>query len=212
LSLLELQAEIDKKTEDQISRILDEARQEAEKVVAEANVRAEILKDERGKALMKEFDAEGRAQLAISRMDRKGELLLLKREWAQRAFGEAEKRIAGMAEKSGLEYRELLGKLILEGVAKMKGSRFIVEANSRDLQLIKKEMANISVKAAAIKRDKVELETRLIPKSGLGGAVISTEDSAQNYNNTLEARLAAVTQNFAGEVHKVLFAVGNQSE
>jgi vacuolar-type H+-ATPase subunit E/Vma4 len=212
LSLLELQAEIDKKTEDQISRILEEAKQEAGKIVAEANMRAETLRDQRGKALIKEFDAEGRAQVAISRMDRKGELLLLKREWAQRAFGEAEKRIAGMAEKGGLEYRELLGKLILEGVAKLKGSKFIVEANSRDLQVIKKELANISEKAATIKSDKVELQTRLLSKSGLGGVVVSTEDSTQNYNNTLEARLSAITQIFAGEVHRILFAVGDQDE
>ncbi len=211
MSLLELRAEIDRRTEEEISRIVENAKNEAGKIVAEANVRAEALREERGRTLMRELGGEEMAQLAISRMKWKGEILRLKREWAGRVFDQASERIARIAERDGSEYRELLGRLILEGVANLKGNKFIVEANSRDQAAIKEGLAAILQEAARIKNDEVQLQTRLL-KTALGGVVVSTEDGSQQYNNTLEARLSAATQNHAGEVRKILFRVVGQGE
>lgn len=203
-----MRTEIERKAQEEVSKIIDSAKGEAERIAAEAAAKAEALRDERKKALMRELDAEERAELATSRMDRKGELLRLKSGWSNRVFEEAEKRISQIAENTGQEYRELLSKFILEGIAALKGNKFVVEANSRDVEAIRKELKTILERAAEIKNDKVALQTRTLSTAALGGVVVSTEDGVQYYNNVLEARLSAATRNLAGEVYKILFGGG----
>lgn len=209
MSLQQLQAEIDQKADAEISKIVEGANLEAQKIIADAQLKAESLRDERKRTVMRDFETEGRAQLAVTRMHWKGELLKLKREWAGRVLDEAEKRIAEISEKGGAEYRQLLGRLILEGVAKLKGNQFNVETNSRDLKLIEKDLTTILEKAAKIKGNEVRIQTNSPSKPGLGGVIVSMQDGNQYFNNTLEARLSTVTQNLAGEVQKILFGVSD---
>lgn len=212
MSSPELQAEIDKKGEEEISRINENAKNEVGKIIAEANARSEALRAERTVALMRELDAEEKAQLAVLRMDEKGELLRSKNEWAGRVFKEAEKRIASMAERGGSDYRELLSKLILEGVAELKGNKFVVKTNPRDLEMIKNDLTAILERAAKIKNGRVEFELQRLSRTVLGGVIVSTADDTQYYNNILEARISSVTENLAGEVHKILFRAGEHNE
>ena len=207
MSVLELKTEIERKAEEEVSRILQNAREEAEKIVSEANAKQVALRDEKSKTLMRALDTEAMAELAVSRMNRKGELLQLKSGWADRVFEEARKRITEMAEKSGSEYREYLRKLILEGISKIKGNKLIVEANARDVEVVKKELKTILEGGAKIKNEKIEL--KLKAQSGMsGGVIVSTEDMTKYYNNTLEARLSYAQQNLSGEVYKILFKMG----
>jgi vacuolar-type H+-ATPase subunit E/Vma4 len=199
-----LQAEIDKKGEEEISKIIETAKNEAEKVIVEANARAHALKVERTKTLMRELDAKEKAELAVLRMSRRGEILRIRHELTNRAFNEAERRITAIAEKGGLDYRQLLSDLILQGVSKLKGNKFVVKTNSRDREIIKKDLTAILEEAAKIKNTKVQLELQPLSRTVLGGVILSTDEGTQHYNNTLEARLSATTQNLAGEIHRIL--------
>jgi len=205
LSLLELKGEIGKKAQEDVAKIIESAKGEAEKIIAEANARAEAFRDQRTKALQRELDAQEKVELATSRMNQKGELLLLKSNWTNSVFQEAEKRISEIAENTGQEYEEFLIKLILEGITSLKGNKFVIEANSRDLKTIRKQLSTIIDRASKIKNQKVMFETAAISTATLGGLVVSKEDGTQSYNNALEARLSAATLNLAGKVYKILF-------
>ena len=212
MSLSGIRSEIDKKTEEEISKIIVNAKHEAEDLIAQANATAETVRKERTGALAKELDEEERSQLAILRMNLKGETLRLKQKWTNRVLEQAEGRIKQLVEKDATEYRELLHKLVLEGIASLKGNRYVVEANSRDLEIIAKDLGIISEKATMIKKEQVQLQTRLMPKTGLGGVVVYTDDGTQQYDNTLDARLSAASQNLAGQINKILFGTGESSE
>jgi vacuolar-type H+-ATPase subunit E/Vma4 len=212
LSLLGIRSEIYKKTEEEISKIIENAKHEAEDLIAQANATADTIRKERTSALAKELDEEERTQLAILRMNLRGETLRLKQKWSNRVLEQAEGRIKQLVEKDGAEYREFLHKLVLEGIANLKGNRYVVEANSRDQEIIAKDLRIISEKATMIKKEQVQLQTRLISKTGLGGVVIYTEDGTQQYDNTLDARLYAASQNLAGQINKILFGTGESSE
>lgn len=212
MSLSRIRSEIDKKTEEEISEILENAKDEAEELIAQANARAEAIRKERSSALAKELDEEERSQLAILRMNLRGELLRLKKKWSSRVFEQADARIEQLVEKDGPEYRELLRKLVLESIANLKGNKFIVETNSRDQEIIAKDVTIISEKATKIKIEQVRLQTRLMSKTGLGGVVVYTDDGTQQYDNTLDARLFAASQNLAGQISKILFGTGESSE
>jgi V/A-type H+-transporting ATPase subunit E len=212
LSLQKLQAEIESKAEDEASKILEDANQEAQKVVAEANARAASLREERTKTIERELDARERADLAIARMKRKGELLRVKSEWSKRVFEEAQKRIAEMAENGGQIYNELLSNLILEGITAMNGTKFIVEANSRDKEALSHVLGTVAKRANKIKNDTVLLQIGTLETKTLGGVVVSTEDRVQYFNNTLDARLSVASQNLEGVIRKILFGAGETDE
>jgi vacuolar-type H+-ATPase subunit E/Vma4 len=212
LSVQQLQAEIESKAAEEVSKILDTARQEAQKIVVGANAKAAGLRDERTKALTRELEAQERVELAITRMGLKGELLRLRSEWANRVFEEAGKRIVEMAEKGGRGYDELLINLILEGIASMNATRFIVETNSRDKQAVTHVLRIVTERAGKIKNGKVVLTAETLPTITLGGVVVSSEDRVQCFNNTLEARLSAATRSLGGEVHRILFGAGQTDE
>jgi len=208
MSVLELKSEIQRRAEEEASKILENARKEAEKLLAEANSKVEALRKEKTRSLMRSLETEERAELAISRMDQKGMILQAKSQWAGRVFEEAGKRLAEMAEKGGSDYRELLSKLILEGILKIKGNKFIAEVDSKDVDAIKKELKPILDRAAKIRNEKIELEIKALSTDSMGGIILSTEDMTRYYNNTLEARLSSARQNLAGEIHKIMFKAG----
>ena len=208
MSVLELKSEIQRRAEEEAARILEDARKEAEKLVAEARSKVESLREEKTRNLTRSLETEERAELAISRMDRKGEILQAKSQWSDKVFEEAGKRLAEMAEKGGADYRELLSKLMLEGIMKIKDKKFVAEVNSKDVDAIKKESKVILDRAAKMKNERIELEIKTLSTTPMGGVVISTEDKTRYYNNTLEARLSNARQNLTGEIHKIMFKAG----
>ena len=212
MSLQALQSEIERKAQEEASNILETARAEAEKIVAEANAKTANLRDERTKALRRKIDAQEKAELAIARMDRKGDLLRVKSGWTKRVFEEVEKRITKMAENGGREYNELLANLTLEGISKMNGSKFIIETSLRDKEAISNLLGTITERASKLKNDKVTLHLETLQTKTLGGAVVSTEDQVQYFNNTLEARLAAASQKLEGTIRQILFGPGDANE
>ena len=212
MSLQALQSEIDRKAQEESSKILAAARAEGERIIAEANTKAANLRDERTKALLSEIDAQEKSQLAIARMDGKGDLLRVKSRWTNQVFGEVQKRIAKMAENGGREYNELLANLTLEGINQMNGNKFIVEMNSRDKEAISKLLGTITEKASKLKNDKVTIQLDTLQTKTVGGAVVSTEDRVQYFNNTLDARLDAASRKLEGTIRQILFGPGDTDE
>ena len=212
MSLEALQSEIERKAQEEASSILEAARAEAEKIVAEANARAANLRDERTKALRREIDAQEKAELAVARMDGKGNLLRVKSRWMNRVLEEVEKRITKMAENGGREYNELLANLTLEGISKMNGDNFIVEMSPRDKEAIGKFLGAITERASKLKNNKVTLQLNTLQTKTLGGVIVSTEDRTQYFNNSLEARLAVASQKLEGTIHQILFGTRDTNE
>jgi vacuolar-type H+-ATPase subunit E/Vma4 len=205
LSTPELRSEIERKAQEEISKIIENAKREAEAITAEATAKSEAQGAERKKALTRELEAQEKTELATLRMDRKGELLRLKSELCDRVFEEAQKRISKIAASGSKEYIELLSKLTVEGIAALSGKSFVVQANSRDVDAIQKELKTIKPKAAKIKNTEVALRIDTLPGKTLGGVVVSVEDGTQSYNNLLEARFTIAKRNLAWNVYETLF-------
>jgi vacuolar-type H+-ATPase subunit E/Vma4 len=200
-----LQAEIEKKAEEETSRILETAGQEAQKIIGEASAAAERRRGERAKALERELDAQEKAALAVARMDMRGKLLRVESEWAKRIYEETERRLGQVAESGGREYQELLGRFILEGIRAMKGSKFIVEANARDKEIVSKLLADVADKAGKNRDERVVIRTGGSPLRTSGGVIVSAEDGVQSFNNTLEARLSSASGKLEGKIRTLLF-------
>jgi vacuolar-type H+-ATPase subunit E/Vma4 len=205
LSLLELRTEIERRTQEEVSKTIEEGKREAERISVEGLAKAQALRNERTKALARELDEQERAELATTRMDLKGKLLEFKSEWCRRVFEEAEKRVAQQAKASGQDYRELLSKLALEGISKLRGSQFVVEVESKDVEAVRKALKAIQEKAGKIKSKDVVLRVEAVSGATVGGVIVTTEDKTQSYNNLLEARISMATRNLVGETYRILF-------
>lgn len=205
MSIVQLKTEINKQAQEEISKIAQSAKAEAEKILTEASAKAEALRIEKTKTLERELDAQEKTELATSRMDRKAEVLRLKSGLCDEVFEEAKKRIAQNAKDSGQEYRELLSKLTLEGIAALNGKRFVVQANPADVETIGKELKTIQEKAAMTKNDDVVLRIEALAGVTLGGVIVSLEDGTRSFNNLLQARFAASRRDLTGEVYEILF-------
>lgn len=204
MSIQALQTEIERKAEEEVSRILETARQEAQRIVAEANTKAASLREERARVLQRELDAREKAELAVARMDVRGKLLRVQSEWANRVFEETEKRIGEMAKKGGREYQELLSNLILAGISAMNGNNFIVETNARDKEVVSNLLGTLAEKAGKNKGERVILQMGTLQTRTLGGVIVSTEDRVQSFNNILEARLSAASRKLEGTIRRIL--------
>jgi vacuolar-type H+-ATPase subunit E/Vma4 len=205
MSIVQLKIEIDKKAQEEIEKITESAKTEAEKILAEASAKAEAHKIEKAKALERELEAEERTELATSRMDRKAEILRLKSGLCESVFEEAKKKIAEIAKAGGREYRELLNKLTLEGIAALNGTKFVVQASSTDTETLKKDLKVIQEKAATSKNGEVVLRVENLSGAAMGGVIVSLEDGTRSFNNLLEARFAGAKRDLTGNVYKVLF-------
>ncbi len=190
MSLTELRAEIDKKAEEEIRRVLEDARLQAKEIIAEADAKADGIRKERFQAMIEDMEEEAKSRLAMIRMDMKGEVLKRKQEWASKVLERARERVAEMVQNDGPDYAKLLVKLTLEGIAGLKGDKFVIQASPKDLEIIRRNLEPISERAAKIRHSEVQLETSSLSETVLGGIVVSTEDGAQSFNNTLDARLA----------------------
>jgi vacuolar-type H+-ATPase subunit E/Vma4 len=212
LSIQALEAEIERKAEQEASSIRATAEAEAQKIVDEAAAKGAGLRDERLKALQREINAQEKAELAVARMGRKGDLLRVKSKWAERVIEEAEKRITKMADSGGQEYHELLANLTIDGITKMNGNKFTVEVTPRDNGAISSLLETITARASKLKDDKVAIQLGTLKTKSLGGVVVSTEDGVQYFNNTLEARLSAASRQLEATIHEILFPAGETNE
>jgi vacuolar-type H+-ATPase subunit E/Vma4 len=82
----------------------------------------------------------------------------------------------------------------------------------RDKEAISNLLGTITERASKLKNDKVTLHLETLQTKTLGGAVVSTEDQVQYFNNTLEARLAAASQKLEGTIRQILFGPGDANE
>jgi vacuolar-type H+-ATPase subunit E/Vma4 len=212
LSIQALSTEIEKKAEEEALRILATAHEEAQKVSAEANAKAASLREERTKALLRELDAQERAELAVARMARRGDVLRTKSEWTNRVIEETEKRITKMADSGGREYHELLANLTVDAITKMNGDKFIVEMTKRDKTAISNLLETITDRASKIRNSAVTLQLGNLQTKSIGGIVVSREDGVQYFNNTLEARLSAASRQLEATIRQILFPAGETSE
>jgi V/A-type H+-transporting ATPase subunit E len=197
-----------KETESEVQDILNKAEIESKRIIEDAKKKAELLLEGKKQKWAKEELAKERAELAILRIGHKSELVKLKSQWLDRTFEEASKRLNKMAKDvDSTTYKQFVTGLVIEGALNMKGSKFIIQADSNSANLIKKNLKTISKMISDSKKAEVDLRLDSNPITSVG-VIVQSADSRQYYNNTLEARLADVRHRLSGDLYSMLFKEG----
>ncbi len=205
MSILQIRSHIEKETESEVQDILQKAQAEARTIIEDAKKKAAALVEEHKQKQAMENLSRERSELAILRMNQKGELTKVKAEWLDRIFNEARKRLDVLAEEADSPaYRDFLTSLVVEGTTKMKGSTFTIQSNPQASELLRKNLKAITKRITEEKGEEVELQIESQPDFP-PGVIIHSYDKHQYYNNTLDARLTGARQSLSGELYSLLF-------
>ena len=191
--------------------ILAEAEREARRIRRAAEEEAKRIKGEAEKASKLIIDRRLRAAreriLGEAEMEGRRKLMEAREELVSRVFEEATKRIESLINDEGRrdEYLEILSKLIAEAVEKIGGSEFIVSANERDLELLKRNLGKIR---RSLPSRELKLTLSEEPIECLGGVVVESGDRLKVYNNTLDGRLLRVRRLLSAKVAERLGVIG----
>jgi vacuolar-type H+-ATPase subunit E/Vma4 len=200
-----MRSQIERETEREVQEILQKAEAEAKTIIEEAEKKAEeLLKNERNRRTT-ELLTRRRAELAILRMNQRTELMKVKAQWLDRAFEEAGKRLGEIARDTDSDsYRGFITDLVVEGAAKIKGSKIFIQSDNVTAGFLKKNRRSIEEAISDIKQENVEIHLETVPEMP-AGVIIRSADKRQYFNNTLEARLSETRKSLSGEIYSLLF-------
>lgn len=139
----------------------------------------------------KSITTERNKLLYLTKAENK-ELLIKVREIAfERAFSEAEVRLAGL--RSNPKYPAVFTNLFKEAAGAMGDGTFIVHVDPRDEALCKKTLALLNLSS--------EIRTDLVTE---GGVVLSLPDNSVVTSNTVEFRMQRAKELKRKEIHAIL--------
>jgi len=185
------------------------AEERANQILKSAEEEVERIKSESEKQILSLVGSELRAVRGriVGSAELKGRkmVLLSRQELLSHVFEDAEKRLAQISDgkDKGTDYGEVLAKLIVETALAIGGEEFIVSANTRDLEYLKKNLNKIrnQVKDAVGVGD-LKLDDE--PIDVIGGVVVRNSDGTKTFHNTLEGRLVNTRGRVEAQVSKIL--------
>ncbi|HIQ39294.1 MAG TPA: V-type ATP synthase subunit E [Methanothermococcus okinawensis] len=197
-----------------VSKILEDANKEAEKIKDEAQVEAsKILEDARKEAekrkneILKKGEKEAEMVknriIAEAKLKVRKKMLIKREELIEKAVKKLKEDLMKLPEKE--EYNTLLLKLIIEGIVAIGGEEVVIDLNKRDYETIdskvmwtiESEMEKLLNKPVIVRKgDIVDI---------VGGCIVKTKDGSKICNNSLEAIFERNLENIKGKIAELLF-------
>lgn len=188
----------------QVTEILQEARIDAEAIRRDAEKRAESEKQTilvKGQQLA---ERERQRVLADAKIRVKREIFNAKEDLIKEAFGEAEKRLARLADTP--EYGDILGKLIVESGVVVGGGSLEVLAREQDKNLLPKDtLASLSKELSKTAKKKTTLSLSEKTIATIGGVIVRSKDGTIEADNTFESRIGRLRSELRFKVAEILF-------
>ena len=203
---IEMEAQLIEKIVDKRNAIMTKAEEKAMKITQSAEEEVVRIKAESETQIVSLVGSELRAVndriVGSAELEGRKMLMLTRQELLSKVFEEAERRLEDMAEGMGPEYTSILAKMISESVSAIGGEEFIVTANERDLDYIKKNLKTINRDLKKALGGTIRLEEE--PIDITGGVVVRNIDATKTYYNTLSGKLDNVRSRIEAEVAEIL--------
>jgi vacuolar-type H+-ATPase subunit E/Vma4 len=181
------------KTVEKRNKILADAEKRAEEILQAAEAERARINMETDRQILQLMGTELKTVRAriIGQTELEGRKVLMtaRAEMLSKVYSQVENRLKDVVEvkSEDHDYGVILNKLIKEGVLAIGGNEFIVSANKRDMEYLRKNLKKIggTLEGMTLKLDKKPVEI-------LGGVVIRNPMGDKVYYNTLEGRLERV--------------------
>ncbi len=198
---IEMEAELIERAIEERNNLLARAEDRAKRILASAEAEVERFNAETDRQILQLVGSELRTVrdriMGQAELEGRRKLSRRREELLSSVFDEVAGRLRDISEgkAEGVDYGEILKKLVVEASAAIGGEEFIVSANKRDLEYLKK---NIRAVSKAVEGGKVELADK--PIDVMGGVVVQNASGTKIFYNTLEGRLERVRRSYEAEV------------
>lgn len=177
-------------------QILVQAREDARKILEDAQVQAEA---ERKVILERASQEEERTRRqAIAAAQIKARTLQLKKreEILNKVFKEARQQLSSLQQWS--DYDQIVRHLLREALTRLETDSALIQADEVTLQFLKDEVLE-----QVSKELNVKLQVKDTLKQGIG-VVVETADGRRRFDNTLEVRLDRMQDTLRASVYRLL--------
>lgn len=181
------------KTVQKRNKILADAEKRAEEILKAAEVERARINTETDRQILQLMGSELKTVrdriIGQTELEGRKALMTARAEMLSKVYSQVENRLKDVVDvkSEDHDYGVILNKLIKEGVLAIGGNEFIVSANKRDMEYLRKNLKKIgeTLEGMTLKLDEKPVEI-------LGGVVIKNPMGDKVYYNTLEGRLERV--------------------
>lgn len=187
--------------------IMEQARSEADQMLADAKTKAEEIRKraeqraaEERKAILSRVSQEAERihgqKIATAQMKARTMQLEHREKLLEKVFDEAQKELVGIQQWT--EYPEIAETLLREALMQIRAEVVEVQADEKTLSLLKR---------GALDKVAKELNTQITVGAPLErgiGVIVKTADGHLQYDNTLETRLRRMKSSLRSPVHHLL--------
>ncbi|MBN2335758.1 hypothetical protein JXL21_09370 [Candidatus Bathyarchaeota archaeon] len=189
------------KTIDMRAKILEEAEKKAKWIISKAEEEQLGIMAQTNKSIEGVIGSELRAVhdriVGRAQLEGRRQLLTARMEVLGRVRDEAYTMIKAVAagEDKDYDYSEVLMKLVAEADDAIGEDEYILSANAKDLEYLRKNLGSVS-KAIGGKK----ITVKEVPADIIGGVIVSNVKGTKTMENTLEKRLEAANQRLQSEL------------
>jgi vacuolar-type H+-ATPase subunit E/Vma4 len=188
-----MDAELIEKMVEKRNRILADADKRVEEILKAAEAERARINAETDRQIMQLMGSELKTVreriLGQTELEGRKNLMTARAEALSKVYNSVEKKLMEIADGISKEhdYGAILNKLVVEGASAMGGNEFVVSANKRDMNYLRKNLKKIG---GALKDATLRLDEK--PSDILSGVVVKNPSGNKIYYNTLEGRLEKV--------------------
>ena len=206
---IELETQLIEKTVSKRNDILVKAEEQSRRILEAAERERDRIKTESEKQIMNIIGSELRAirDRIVGKADLVGRKMLMqaREEILSSLFDEAKSRLTSIADSryGGVDYHEIIYRLLIETISSMGGEEFIISANERDLAYLRDNLEAVKNQVGGRMSElKMSLDEKAI--NAIGGVVVRNKEGDKVFHNTLESRLIKARRRTEAKVSEIL--------
>lgn len=200
-----LKSQIKFTQEMEVKEVIEDATEQAIKIMKEAEKKASKIKSQKTKEISENLLEREMSDLDSTRLEERKKIANTKFELEEEALTRAMEEVTKISDNFSTRYQESLKKLIIEAAANIRATDLEILTNGRDREWVKDKLAELKKEISKEKGAQVTLRVSEEVLNSIGGAVVRDKNKRQIFNSTLEARLAKARQELLGEISASLF-------
>ncbi len=193
--------EINREAEQKINYILNQAREEAEKIRAEAERRARARAEWILRKAQTQAEIEKQRIIAGAKLEVRKKKLALQEELIGEVLKALREKLMELPEE---EYYRMLVDLTVQGIREINEDRVFISSNKATLELIERNFEDFAARV----REKLGRDVEITPgeeTDTIGGVLIENPDRTVRVDNRFEARMERLRSELRAEIAGVLF-------
>jgi vacuolar-type H+-ATPase subunit E/Vma4 len=185
-----------REAQNEAEQVLSRAKEDARKILEEAQDQAEVERKEILKRASQEEERIRRQAIAAAQIKARTLQLRKREELLNKVFGEAHQQLSSVQQWS--DYDRIARKLLRGALIRLEADSALIQADEVTLQYLTDEVLEEMSKELNVK-----LKVKAVLDQGIG-VIVEAADGRRRFDNTLETRLSRMQDTLRASVYRML--------